>query len=838
MTPSGITYEGRTGAELGMALGGLGTSTLEIGRDGAFQNIRVQNEWSDPIGPTPAATFLSIHVRDGSGNGVGRVLQLEAPAGLTPVDGLTYTGRFPFAQIAYRDPALPCEVSLEAFSPFVPHAAAASSLPLVFFTFLLHNPGPEPLSVAAAVSWENDIAIEKQRPTGWPTSGNRNSLLAGREPAVLMETAIEELAGSEYLLACLPAEGVDYSTVADWRQGPTGRWLGPNVEAQAGDRLEDWQTFLHSGALPPESDYDDGLGRFSYHKPVAAVTGKTELAPGESRQVRFALAWFFPHHWDRPGSKAKILLGHKYAVRFPGGTRDVADWAFPQRESLEHRSDAWRSLIDESSLPPNCRALMAEIVYLLPRISWWLADGTFVLHESINCPRIQATVLAGYAAPALAALFPELHAQSLRAIAACQLDSGEIPSTLGISSVRHHEYRLFNTGDASVFAIATVWEMLWGGDPDFAADMYPVLKQALYWAERDLDADRDGVPDSHGVDQGWDTFPMHGAAAYIADQWIAALLAGEKVARRFGDDDFADWCSRTRARASETAEDILWNGQYYNLAHNVLTGVTSAICFADQFTYGTVPAGILELGETHPRDRIRRGLEAIWRLNVEPSQFVCRMGSNPDGAPADSSIHEKQRGGASQSNAFTPVSAAPLACAAIQHGMVDQGLALVEEMARVIIHHVGAPWSGLLLFDSQNGKWFYGLHYSDCLILWDVMPALLGVHMDTSQGALTLAPPSVPVKMPVFGKLYSGQVEFSLHSDGVELRLTGLADEARRIRTLTVRLPDARGLGPCTVAQGEARSVRASSAHETILEDVSLPPNRDLLLRWPHASTQ
>ena len=130
MTPSGITYEGRTGAELGMALGGLGTSTLEIGRDGAFQNIRVQNEWSDPIGPTPAATFLSIHVRDGSGNGVGRVLQLEAPAGLTPVDGLTYTGRFPFAQIAYRDPALPCEVSLEAFSPFVPHDAAASSLPL------------------------------------------------------------------------------------------------------------------------------------------------------------------------------------------------------------------------------------------------------------------------------------------------------------------------------------------------------------------------------------------------------------------------------------------------------------------------------------------------------------------------------------------------------------------------------------------------------------------------------------------------------------------------------------------------------------------------------------
>ena len=55
---SGITYEGNSGKELGMALGGLGTSTLEIGRDGAFQNVRLQNDWSGAIGPTPPASSM------------------------------------------------------------------------------------------------------------------------------------------------------------------------------------------------------------------------------------------------------------------------------------------------------------------------------------------------------------------------------------------------------------------------------------------------------------------------------------------------------------------------------------------------------------------------------------------------------------------------------------------------------------------------------------------------------------------------------------------------------------------------------------------------------------
>jgi uncharacterized protein (DUF608 family) len=473
-----------------------------------------------------------------------------------------------------------------------------------------------------------------------------------------------------------------------------------------------------------------------------------------------------------------------------------------------------------------------EILYLLPRLSWWLADGTFVLHESINCPRMEATLLDVYAAPVLAALFPELHARALRTVAAAQLPSGEIPSTLGIMSVRQHEYRVFSPQDVCVFPLSIAWQIRWGGDRRFADDMYPVMKNALHWGERELDIDRDGIPDVHGIDQGWDTFPMHGAAAYIADQWIAALLAGEQLARRFGDAEFAAWCATVRKQAGATAENVLWNGNYYDLAHDSAAGTKSNICFADQFTYGTVTANLLQLGDVHPRDRVRKSLESIWRLNVKPAKYVCRAGSNADGTPADSSTHKEQRGGASQSNCFTPVSTAPLAAAAIQHGMVDEGLALAEETARVIIDDLQNPWAGQLLFDSNNGKWFYGTHYSDCLIVWDVMHALLGAHVDTLDRRLELAPPRIPVEIPLFSKLFTGQVEYSSACGHSELRLANFSDEPAEIRSLSVRRPAGNAAAARCRIEGGTGTLQSLQAGETVVRDVVIAGKGELRLRW------
>ncbi len=820
--------------DLGVALGGLGTSTLELGRDGAFQNIRLQNDWTGFVAPTPHATFCAVHVRSASGRAAGRVLQLRAPGGLPAVAALEYTGHFPFVTLAYRDPALPCELRLEAFSPFVPRDAESSSVPLIFFTFTAKNPGPEPLTVTAALSWVNHIAAEGARLRAWPAEGNRNTLCRiGGLPAVLMDTRYAPAAGSEYLLAAVPADGVRYQAVADWWPTETYRFIGPGYHPVDDRGAAGWRGFLETGALPPESGYDDGLGAHSFHQPAGAVAGETVLAPGETREIRFALAWFFPHHYDRMPTHTPLFLGHRYAARFPGGTRAVADWAVPRRAALRARSAAWRRPFEEATLPPALRALMPEVLYLLPRISWWLADGQFCLYESIDCPLLHTTILERYMAPVLTALFPELHACALRRIAAGQLESGEIPSMLGHSSVRHPMYRVFNPGDASVFPLALYCQMLWDGDPRFFAELYPVLKKTLQWGLTALDSDGDGVPDARGINQGWDNFPMFGTAAYIADMWMAALAAGERAAQHAGDTAFAETCVAARRRAADVVERQLWNGQYYNLSRRPDTGESSPICFIDQFTYGSVPALYLGLGLVHPPERIRQSLESLWHLNVEASPYVARSGSNPDGTPADCS-HSKREIGATQASSFSPVTVTPLCAALIQHGRADRGLALAERMAEVIVRRHQTPWSGQLLFNGVTGDWFYGLHYSDCLILWDLLFVLLGAEIDLWAKRLAFAPPVAPVALPLFGALFCGQVALRRDGEAWTWTLHNLLEAPSSIPTLALRAPGERApAGTPELLEGQARALEPDPAGGVIARDVIIAPGGRWRLRVP-----
>ena len=55
-----------------------------------------------------------------------------------------------------------------------------------------------------------------------------------------METRIKELARSEYLLACLPAEGVRYSAVPGGWPPPAGHWMGPNVDPGNHNAMAGW----------------------------------------------------------------------------------------------------------------------------------------------------------------------------------------------------------------------------------------------------------------------------------------------------------------------------------------------------------------------------------------------------------------------------------------------------------------------------------------------------------------------------------------------------------------------------------------------------------------------
>ncbi|MHC4871482.1 MAG: GH116 family glycosyl-hydrolase [Planctomycetota bacterium] len=761
-----ISYPGEVNKHYGMALGGLGTGSIGIDHAGRFQEVRVQNNWSSRLPDTPAGSFFSIYTKT-SQKKCGRVLQLEQEGDLTCIEGLDYHGDFPVLELDYHDRALPCEVKLQAFTPMIPHDADSSSLPLTFFTFKLHNPGKEKVKASVAFSWQNDISIWMHKKFHkYPSLGKYNTLTAGTVPGVLMSTHEEVLQGSEYLLASLPSDGVEYSSVADWWNIKPLQCAGPDFDNGNGEdfkfavdnagSLELWRSFLDKGELPSERDFDDQLGNYSYHSPTGAVAGKVELSPGESREIRFALCWYFPYHLDGSGN----YLGHWYSKRFPEGCRQIALEIFPKYENLLLRSTEWKSMIGNASLPESCLQFLNSVLYLLPRITWRLEDGRFTYYESIDCPRMFCLILEQYAAPVMAAFFPELHAKALEMFTSFQLETGEIPTTLGFGeSVHTPEFRVFSPNDVAAFPLTVYTNMMVNGDREFAEKIYPKVKAAMHWGQT-LDVDGDGIPDCHGIDQGWDTWPMQGAVCYIADLWLAALKAGEKMAEIFNDAEFADWCRELFQKASDTVENKLWNGKYYNLFFNQADNTSSDTSFMDQFA-GQTWGGLLGLGNLHPQDRIECAVDNIFNNNVDLCGEYPLTGAKPGGSPDSSS--DKNR----QSRAFVPCTIGSFSANAMRNGYYDRAVGLFEKTARTIIAKEKEPWLAQLLFDSADGKWFYGIHYVDLLMIWDVLHTVTGASVNSLEGTMVLQPPKIPARGPVFSKLFFGEVEYT--AEGITL---------------------------------------------------------------------
>ena len=77
--------------------------------------------------------------------------------GLSRLASARFTGEYPFARIDFEDEELPVRVSLEAFSPFIPHEPDDSGLPVAILRYRVTNPGTHSTRAAIAWSIENPV---------------------------------------------------------------------------------------------------------------------------------------------------------------------------------------------------------------------------------------------------------------------------------------------------------------------------------------------------------------------------------------------------------------------------------------------------------------------------------------------------------------------------------------------------------------------------------------------------------------------------------------------------------------------------------------------------------
>jgi uncharacterized protein (DUF608 family) len=152
-----------TGAELshiGMPVGGLFAGQLYLGGDGQLWHWDVFNGflftgWSGNY--TPMAVIKPLE------QSFGLVVDgREVPLTTNGFSGISFRGEYPMACVTYRDPKVPVEVRLTAFSPFIPLDVDDSSFPLTVLDYTLTNTSAKPVKVIMKGTLENFV-LDRER---------------------------------------------------------------------------------------------------------------------------------------------------------------------------------------------------------------------------------------------------------------------------------------------------------------------------------------------------------------------------------------------------------------------------------------------------------------------------------------------------------------------------------------------------------------------------------------------------------------------------------------------------------------------------------------------------
>jgi non-lysosomal glucosylceramidase len=146
-------FTGRQLKMIAFPLGGVAAGSLSLGGRGQLRDWEIFNRPNK--GFSPAYALPAIWIQTGNSKPIARVLEARIlppyegqdglgsnnSPGLSRIQAATFTGEYPLAHIRFEDSSLPVQVELEAFSPFIPHDADDSGLPVAILRYRVTNPG-------------------------------------------------------------------------------------------------------------------------------------------------------------------------------------------------------------------------------------------------------------------------------------------------------------------------------------------------------------------------------------------------------------------------------------------------------------------------------------------------------------------------------------------------------------------------------------------------------------------------------------------------------------------------------------------------------------------------
>jgi len=398
------------------------------------------------------------------------------------------------------------------------------------------------------------------------------------------------------------------------------------------DKLPDYGSMvlaLDGPAIPPQGVHEilpfleDGSKKLhagehiaypvSEKKSTLLSSRPIELAPGEKRTFTFVLAWFFPNYEH----------GHEYATRF-NSAAEVAHYVLNNLERLAGDTRKWHKTFYEDSTLPRWLLfrLHSTVCNLATGTCHWWQNGRFWGWEGVGCCEGTCTHVWNYA-HAPARLFPELE----RSAREMQDFSDGFDTNSGLVGFRSN--RAYAADGQCGTVLKAYREYLMSADNAFLKRNWPRIKKALVFS-----IERDGNDDGLIEISQHNTFDINfeGANTFVGSLYLAALRAGEEMAKDMGDKDFAKRCRRIFESGKRLSIERLWNGEYFIQQvdlkkypkHQYEKG-----CLSDQL-FGQGWAHLLGLGYIYPPENVSKALQSVFKYNWTPDVGPYNAAHKPE----------------------------------------------------------------------------------------------------------------------------------------------------------------------------------------------------------------
>lgn len=829
-----------TSAPAAFPLGGIGTGNVSLGARGELRDWEFEN--LPDKGRLNPYSFFAIHAAPRGGEPVTRVLEakLNGPhdldagygfdrlAGLPRLAGSTMHGEYPVVDIDFHDEVLPVEVSLRAFTPLVPLDPDASGIPAAVLRYTVTNPGAAPVAVTVVGSvshtagrGEGPFGMRAQQTVRWRDDGDMRGLDFGIR-----------LPDDDFGYGTLSLTTTDASTTAKpqwvtgfWPDGPRLFWNDLSadglLEPEARLTLEDRPRGLFADSASDAPMSEEEL----FEKLPRLRTGSLgivhELAPGETREFEFVLAWSFPNRrrgWlghivlDDP-NRDEVVKNH-YATVWPDAWT-AAGHLHRELPVLEAATLAFVDALYGGTLDPviseavgaNIAALRSTTCFVVENPTPELGDGpVFAAWEGSfdhggSCEGT-CTHVWSYA-QTVAWLFPTLERSARRAEFLLETDADGAQKFRGNRVFGGPAWFMTPAVDGQLGTFLRLHrEWRFSGDDAFLGELWPAAVRTLEHAIREWDRESDGLLDGE-LHNTYD-IEFHGAEPLANGMFVAALRAGSRMAQHLGEEGrAAEWAARAE-RAAARMDELLWNGEYYR----------QVIDDVDRFRYqygdgvlsdqllGQFHASLNGLGELLPAERVRSALAAIVRHNFradltthESTQRVYALNDEGGlllaswprgGRPAIPFVYSDE--------VWTGVEH-QVATSLLYAGLVDEALELERAVRRRYDGSVRNPWNEIEC----------GNHYARSLASWGLLLAASGAQWDAPTRTLSFDPAADGRYLFTTGTAW-GRAEIAGH--GIRVTVDGGELDLDR---LVLRGDDAHGR--TRLAAGE--SITASAATET-----------------------